>query len=63
MKTSMLGLGAIAAIVVAWRVLATVFVVGFLLFKILLIVTMVGFAIWFVRKVLRSESRGETTSV
>ena len=59
MKASFLGLGAIAAAVVLWRLLATVFVVGFLLFKVALIVAVVGFAIWFVRKVLRSE-RSET---
>jgi len=60
MKASFLGLGAVAAVVVAWRVLATVFVVGFFLLKIFLIVAMVGFAIWAVRKVLRSDASRET---
>lgn len=57
MKASFLGLGAVAATVVLWRLLGAVFVVGFLLLKIAIVVAMVGFAIWFVRKVLRTEAR------
>ena len=63
LKTSMLGLGAIAALAVLWKLFATVFVIAFVAFKIFVFIVLpIGFAIWFYRKVMRSEPRSETTS-
>lgn len=58
LKTSMIGLGSIAALFVVWRVLTMVFVLGIVAFKIVVFFVLpLAFAIWFVRKVLRSERR------
>lgn len=54
----MIGLGSIAALFVVWRVLTMVFVLGIVAFKIVVFFVLpLAFAIWFVRKVLRSERR------